>query len=257
MSRFGEHAWWMPERPHLAPDDVVHRLDRGRVPRRREGERGREVLARRDGRAPPAPRGGRSPGCRAGSRSTRNRWIWFERRDQVGRVGRQQPARRDLADPVGQVLLEQLLVEPGRTQQVEREGAGELRDLLLERHPPEQVLDPLVHRSCRVPVPGCRHRVVAHASPPVRSAPVDSTRYRCQRQFLRRRCRSGGERRGERPPLVGGERQSGRRSAPGCTRGRRRRRGAPGPGRRWSPRRPTPRARRRGDRCRRRRCRRR
>ena len=78
-----------------------------------------------------------------------------QRGDQVGRVRRQQPAGRDLSEPVGKVLLEQLLVQAGGTQQVEREDPRELRDLLLERHPAEQVLDPLLHRSCRIPVRSC------------------------------------------------------------------------------------------------------
>ena len=74
----------------------------------------------------------------------------IQHRDQPGRIGRQQRARGDLADPVGEVRVELLLVEAGRTEQLEREDARQLRDLLVERHPAQEIVDALVDRTGRV-----------------------------------------------------------------------------------------------------------
>ena len=52
-----------------------------------------------------------------------------------------------LADAAAQVLLEAPLVETAAAEQSEREHSGPLcRDLLLEGHPTEQILDSLLHQ---------------------------------------------------------------------------------------------------------------
>ena len=153
------------EGAHLPADDVVHRLDRLRVPRRREAERSGEVgtgLVHETGqRLVVDDRGDAEP------RALHEEPLELvEEGHEEDGIGSEQRAGRDLTEPVGEVLVELLLVEAGRTEQVEREDPRELRDLLVERHAGQQVVDPLGHRSRRVPVGGSTSR----RTRPVRSS---------------------------------------------------------------------------------------
>ena len=170
------------------------------LPGAREADRLREDgrLAGPSGRSR-SPRG-RSPGCRAasprrggaGSRSRaaptpaasselapeiRVTWPRPLRQQRLGALGREPPSRRELEDP----------------------GAAELRDLLVARHPREQVVDALGDASARVAVERrgrCRSGD-GHASPrPARHEPrttsrVGSMRVRREARAARRSGRSG------------------------------------------------------------------
>ena len=64
--------------------------------------------------------------------------------DGLGRRDRVEPGARDprdLADADRQVLRHPLVVEPAVDEQVGEPDTGQLRALLLERHPPEQLVD--------------------------------------------------------------------------------------------------------------------
>ena len=97
---------------------------------------------------------------------------------QDGCVTRHQAAGpgdpRDLADAVAQQLGPLVHVERRPVGELEHPGAAELGDLLLDRHPREQVGDPLGDRQRRVPIRRVRRAVVP-------STALMEHQYRCER----------------------------------------------------------------------------
>ena len=157
------------DRQHPPPDRRRDRLDQLRVERRRRPDR---LLER-----------GRAPGEQAverllveDGRDPEPRLLDEEALDRVARLGRPggvevrgpgHPA--DLPDPLREPVAHPLRVEVGlAAEQLERPQRPELGELLVERHPRQQVGDARVDRQAGVAVAGLDRRHQPFTAPDVR-----------------------------------------------------------------------------------------
>ena len=141
------------DREHLVTDHVGDVADERGIPRARETERLREGGGAAVGE--PADRLLRAASTGMPSRVLLDGDVLDlvdERRRVLGEQsgGRADPG--DLADAVGQQLARRGVVERVVADELVDPDGAQLRDLLLERHPAEQVGDAFVDRRRRVPV---------------------------------------------------------------------------------------------------------
>ena len=170
----GPEALVRARRPHLRPYRVRELLDQRRLPRAREPDRLREDrrVPRHQARADLLVDDRRNPQARLLDERP------LERVGELGNLLGAQPARTGdpghLAKTVAQQHVRLRPESPLIVGQLPDPAAAELSDLLLEREPAEEVVDPLVDGACGVEVrqllaPDLRDR---HRAPSARPSRV-------------------------------------------------------------------------------------
>ena len=133
-----------PRGEHPSLDGGCHRLDDLGVERRRGADRCWKHNASRETR-PCRVSSWKIAGTPSRVCSTRKRWIAFARDDDLGGAQvRRAGEARDLTHTVGQLAVEQLVVDPAVRHDLEGPHRAELGDLLDEGHPPEEIAHPVV-----------------------------------------------------------------------------------------------------------------